>query len=262
MSAAEILYRKEGPVGVVTFDRPRVLNAFRRSMFARLLETLEAATADPSLRAIVLTGSGRAFCAGIDLKELAARAERGAAVERSTLEAIQQITRTIVLGEKIVVAAVNGPAVGFGAELAVAADIRIAAEEATFAFPEVQRALFATGGSTHFLPRLVGLGRALDWLVSGRTVSAEEALAAGLVTRLVPREELLEVTLEEARRIAANAPIPVGRVKRLLRGSFDSELETGLRQEVEHTLACLDTEDFSEGLRSFFEGRSPKFTGR
>ena len=78
----------------------------------------------------------------------------------------------------------------------------------------------------------------------------------------MPREELLEVTLEEARRIAANAPIPVGRVKRLLRGSFDSELETGLRQEVEHTLACLDTEDFSEGLRSFFEGRSPKFTGR
>ncbi len=262
MSAAEILYRKEGPVGVVTFDRPRVLNAFRRSMFASLLETLEAATADESLRAIVLTGSGRAFCAGIDLKELAARAERGAAVERSTLEAIQQITRTIVLREKIIVAAVNGPAVGFGAELAVAADIRIAAEEATFAFPEVQRALFATGGCTHLLPRLVGLGRALDWLVSGRTVSADEALAAGLVTRLVPREDLLEVTQEEARRIAANAPIPVGRVKRLLRGSFDSELETGLRQEVEHTLACLDTEDFSEGLRSFFEGRSPKFTGR
>ena len=89
MPAAEILYRKEGPVGVVTFDRPRVLNAFRRSMFARLLETLETATADQSLRAVVLTGSGRAFCAGIDLKELAVRAERGAAVERSTLEAIR-----------------------------------------------------------------------------------------------------------------------------------------------------------------------------
>jgi enoyl-CoA hydratase/carnithine racemase len=231
-------------------------------MFARLLETLEAATADPSLRAVVLTGSGRAFCAGIDLKELAAGVERGTAVERPTVETIQQITRPMVLSDKIVVAAVNGPAVGFGAELAVAADIRIAAEEAIFAFPEVQRALFATGGSTHLLPRLVGLGRALDWLVSGRTVSAEEALAAGLVTRLVPGEDLLEVTLEEARRVAANAPIPVGRVKRLLRGSFDSQLEATLRQEVDDTLACLDTEDFSEGLRSFFEGRPPRFSGR
>jgi enoyl-CoA hydratase/carnithine racemase len=252
----------EGPVAILRFNRPRVLNAFSPEMFEDLLRHLEAVASDDVIRAVVLTGEGRAFSAGIDLKGIADRVlEGGAEGERATIEVIQRITQAIVGLPKVVLAAVNGPAVGFGAELAVAADVRIAADSATFSFPEVQRALFATGGSTRLLPLLVGAGRATEWMLSGRNVSAEEALASGLVTRLVSEDDLLGEALGQARRIADNAPFAVGRLKRLLREAPASSLEEVLRRETEGALECLATDDFEEGIRSFLERRPPRFTG-
>jgi enoyl-CoA hydratase/carnithine racemase len=252
----------EGPVAVLRFNRPRVLNAFSPDMFEDLLGHLEAAAEDDGIRAIVLTGEGRAFSAGIDLKGIADRVlDRGAAGERETIEVIQTITERIVALPKVVIAAVNGAAVGFGAELAVAADVRIAAEGATFSFPEVQRALFATGGSTLLLPLLVGASRATEWMLSGRTISAEEALRSGLVTGLVAGDGLLDEAIGQAQRIADNAPFAVGRLKRLLREAPASSLEHVLRRETEGALECLATDDFEEGIRSFLERRPPRFTG-
>ncbi len=254
---------REGLVQVIRFDRPEVLNAFIPEMFEGLLGELEAAARDDEVRTVVLTGRGRAFCAGIDLKALGSRVlEEGAEAERATIEIIQRITRSIVDLPKVVVAAVNGPAVGFGAELAVAADIRLAADRATFSFPEVQRALFATGGSTRLLPLLVGTGRATEWLLSGRNISAAEALATGLVTELAPEHDLLAEAVAMAGRIADNAPLAVGRLKRLLQEAPGAPLDEVLRREMEGAVACLETEDFREGVRSFLEKRPARFTGR
>ncbi len=262
MAPDRLIRADAGPVAVLRFNRPRVLNAFSADMFEDLLRHLEAAAEDDGIRAVVLTGEGRAFCAGIDLKGIAERVlERGAAVERGTIEVIQRITETIVSLPKVVIAAVNGAAVGFGAELAVAADIRIAAESATFSFPEAQRALFATGGSTRLLPLLVGAGRATEWMLSGRNVSAEEALASGLVTGLLSEDSLLDEAMGQAERIAGNAPFAVGRLKRLLREAPTSSLEDVLRRETEGALECLATDDFEEGITSFLERRPPRFTG-
>ncbi len=252
----------DGPVAVLRFDRPRVLNAFTPEMFEGLAGHLEVVGADASVQAVVLTGEGRAFSAGIDLKGISARVTAdGAEGERDTIDVIQRITRTIARLPKVVLAAVNGPAIGFGAELAVAADVRVAAAGASFSFPEVHRGLFATGGSTRLLPQLVGAGRATEWLFSGRTISAEEALASGLVARLVPDDELLEDSLAQARRFAAAAPAALRLLKRLLREAPGSTLEEALRSEVEGALECLSTQDFEEGIRSFLERRAPRFTG-
>ena len=244
---------RDGPVAVIRIDRPEVLNAFVPPMFDSLLGHVEAAAADDEVRTVVLTGRGRAFCAGIDVKQLGERVSRqGAEGERATIEAIQNITRAIVELPKVLIAAVNGPAVGFGAELAVAADIRLAADGATFSFPEVQRALFATGGSTRLLPLLVGTGRATEWLLSGRSISAAEALATGLVKE----------AMAMARRIADNAPYAVRQLKRLLQEAPGASLDDVLAREIDGAVACLETEDFQEGVRSFLEKRPGRFTGQ
>lgn len=253
---------RDGAVAVIYMDRPEVLNAFVPAMFDGLLQQLQAASLDDDVRTVVLTGRGRAFCAGIDLKELGARVSKdGAEGERATIEAIQSITRALVELPKVVIAAVNGPAVGFGAELAVAADIRCAADGSSFSFPEVQRALFATGGSTRLLPLLVGTGRASEWLLTGRSISAREALDTGLVTKLTPENRLMEEVMTMARQIAGNAPVPVGRLKRLLQEAPGAPLADVLAREVDGAVGCLETEDFREGVRSFLEKRSARFTG-
>ena len=252
----------DGPVAVLRFNRPRVLNAFSPDMFEDLLQHLEEAAEDAEIRAIVLTGEGRAFSAGIDLKGIANRVlDHGVEGERETIDMIQRITETIISLPKVVIAAVNGAAIGFGAELAVAADVRTAAEGASFSFPEVQRALFATGGSTLLLPLLVGAGRATEWMLSGRSILAEEALRSGLVTGLVAGDGLLEEAIGQAQQIAGNAPIAVSRLKRLLREAPASSLEEVLRQETEDAMECLATDDFEEGIRSFLDRRPPRFTG-
>ena len=262
MPENDLLYEQRGRVAIATFNRPEVLNAVRQATETRLLEILDAAARDDSVRALILTGSGRAFSAGIDLKEAGAGGlGAGDAESRKRLERTQEITRRIVSHPKIIIAAVNGPAVGIGAEISTAADLRIAAESASFSFPEVKRALFLTNGVTYLLPRLVGSSRAALWLLTGEPVSAAEACACGFVSHMVPAQELLDFTLQLANSIAAHAPLSVRLVKEALRRTHDADLESMLELEVEGVLKCLKSDDFAEGIEAFLGKRAPQYRG-
>ncbi|MEV8632080.1 enoyl-CoA hydratase/isomerase family protein [Streptosporangium sp. NPDC051023] len=260
--APDIRTARSGATLVITFDRPEVLNAFRDRTFAELGAALDAAERDETIRAVVLTGHGRAFSAGVDLAETRDRLRGTAEADlAASVENFQDVTRRLVSYPKTVISAVNGIAVGVGAELAIASDLRIAASEAEFAFMEVRRGLYPTNGVLYFLPRLVGHGRAIDLLLSGERIGAAEALAAGLVSRVVPGEDLLAAAVALAETIGAAAPVPVGLIKQHMRRTWELDLEGVLALEIEGSVACLRSDDLEEGLHAFAEKRDAGFRG-
>jgi enoyl-CoA hydratase/carnithine racemase len=261
----EILYYKQQDgIALATFNRPDVLNAFRATMFTRLVEILADVRDDPALRVLVITGNGRAFSSGIDLEEQAQlfSANIDYMAARAALDDLQAITRQMRDLSKPVIAAINGLAVGVGAELAIASDIRLASQDAYFMFAEVKRGLFETNGVTYFLPRLVGMGRAVEMLMTGDKIPAEEALAAGLVTRIHASDDLLPEALALAERIAANAPISLRLVKQVMARSYDLGLSDVMRLESDGMIECLNSDDFQEGVQSFLEKRTPNYRGK
>ena len=255
---------RQGPIALATLARPEALNAFRRATIAELLGILAEARADDSIRVLVITGVGRAFSAGADLKEMAALFAGPDAVKaaRELVLSYQEVTRQMVSLPKPIIAAVNGVAVGVGCELAVASDIRLAAETATFSLAEVRRGLFETNGVTYFLPRLIGASRAAEWMLTGRAVPAQEAREAGLVAVIYPPDHLLDAALALADELAANAPISTGLVKRVLARSADLDLESVMALEVDGMLEVAGSQDLQEGLRAFAENRPPRYSGR
>lgn len=258
-----LLHERRGATALITFNRPAVLNAFTLAMFDDLLATLNAVAADDTIRVLVLTGAGRAFSAGIDLTEqarLLGNLSIGAA--RRHLAQMQAVTEQLLALPKPVIAAINGVAVGVGAELAIASDIRLATEQTYFQFAEVQRGLFETNGVMYLLPRLVGHGRAMEWLLTGDKIPAQAALAAGLVTHLQPAEQLLPFALALAERLAANAPISLRLVKRVMARTYDVDRTAVMQLEVDGMLECLASDDLQEGLRAFAEKRAPVYCGR
>ncbi|TCO47369.1 enoyl-CoA hydratase/isomerase family protein [Actinocrispum wychmicini] len=251
---------REGTTTLITFDRPEVLNAFRDNTFTELHAALDEAGDDPAVRVVVLTGAGRAFSAGVDLAET--RAQLRDATEETTLArltAFQDVTRRLVAYPKTVISAVNGIAVGVGAELAIASDLRIAGASAEFAFMEVRRGLYPTNGVLFFLPRLVGHGRAMDLLLSGDRLPAADALTAGLVSRVLPDDDLIDGVLAVAETIGSAAPVPVGLIKRDLGRTWNLDLEGVLDLEVHGSMACMRSHDLAEGLDAFAEKRAPDF---
>ena len=184
----DLTIEPRGDVAIVWFERPDRLNAFRPATFQMLHEALELVAMDNGVRAVVLTGRGRGFCAGEDLEEMDGAVGLGFTVRaaRRDLTRLQDLTRKLLAFPKPVVAAINGPAVGLGAELPLACRLRIAAPEAYFYFPEARRGMLETNGAFHFLPRIVGLGRAAEWLLTARKIPASEALAAGLLSAVAP----------------------------------------------------------------------------
>ncbi len=265
MDDSHILYEQRGAVALITLNRPSVLNAFRAEMFPTLLELLAQVRVDESVRVVVITGNGRAFSAGIDLEQqsmFATAQQVDEAEARRQLEAMQDLTRQMRALPKPIIAALNGLAVGVGAEIAIASDIRVAAPSAYFMFAEVKRALFETNGVMYLLPRIVGFGRALDWMLSGDKISADAAQAAGLITRLFPAETLLDEALALAERMAASAPIALRLVKQVGNQAYDLPLEEVMRLETEGMLECFLSLDYREGVRSFVEKRAPHYLGR
>jgi enoyl-CoA hydratase/carnithine racemase len=264
MDDSHILYEKRGAVALIILNRPSVLNAVRTEMFRYLLDLLARIRDDDSVRVVVITGNGRAFSAGIDLQqqsELTAQ-QMDAADARARLAEMQDLTRQMRDLPKPIIAALNGLAVGVGAEIAIASDIRVAVPSAYFMFAEVKRALFETNGVMYLLPRIVGLGRALDWMLSGDKISAADAHTAGLLTRLFPPESLLDEALALADRIAACAPIALRLVKQVGNQTYDLPLEAVMQLEVEGMMECLRSEDYREGVQSFLEKRPPQYSGR
>lgn len=203
------LERRDG-IAVAWLNRPRVLNAFRSETFERLHQVLDLVRADPATTALVVTGRGRAFCAGEDLAEMDQSLTRGFRVRAALelLRRLQDLTRKLVDYPKPVIAAINGPAVGLGAELPLACDARLAASSAYLWFPEASRAMLQTNGTFHLLPAIVGHGRTVEWLLTARRIPASEALAAGLVSAVVPEAQLIEAAVGLARTLGVGAEMP------------------------------------------------------
>jgi enoyl-CoA hydratase/carnithine racemase len=241
-----------------------VLNAFRQATLREFLTILDDVKTDDSARVLIITGKGRAFSAGIDLKEMAYTSSDSLLLKQAydELQTTQEVTRRMVHLPKIIIAAVNGIAVGIGVELSLASDIRIAAEEATFAFTEVKRGLFETNGVMYILPRLVGQGRAMQMLLTGEKVLAQAALKAGLVTRIVAQEQLLEYAMDMAHTIATNAPISVRLVKQTMHRTYDLDLEAVMQLEIDGMMQCFRSEDLVEGFNAFLEKRPPVYKGK
>jgi 2-(1,2-epoxy-1,2-dihydrophenyl)acetyl-CoA isomerase len=257
-----VVVDRQGEVGTVVLNRPQKLNAFAGEMRDLIGDAVETLAADPTIRAIVITGEGRGFCAGADidyLNELVA--EENARDFQRLLVAGERVVQEIRAAEKPVIAAVNGPAAGGGANLALACDLRIMADTATIGQTFVRIGLHPDWGGTFLLPRLVGVSRALELMWSGRMVGAEEALAIGLVNRVAPAETLREDAMAWARQLASGPPLAVGRIKRALHESLDRDLETMLAIELENQLACFESQDVKRGLFAFSSKDTPRFEG-
>ena len=256
MSAEEILVEVDDAVATVTLNRPGQRNAMPLRCWHLLHDHLERLVDDPVVRVVVLTGTGTAFCSGDDIKEVAELLERDAPWEvRDITLAIQRVTRDLVAMPKPAIAAVNGWALGAGFELALACDFIYAAESAGFGFPETSIGMTITGGATHLLPRLCGLGIAKELAFTSRKFSAQQALDYGIVNRVVPDTGLLAAVREVTGEIVRNSPVAVGLQKELFDFGAESTLEHALEHETATVYSAFTSADGREGARSFAEKR-------
>lgn len=249
--------QRNGPIALVTMNRPEALNAFNQEQLRLIVETFDALAGDGSVRCVILTGAGdRAFAAGADIKEMKdLDVEGGMAFGRLGHRA----TRAVEELPQPVIAAVNGFALGGGCELALAADIRLGSENAVFAQPEVSLGIPPGWGGSQRLTRLVGPGIASEIILSGRRVKAEEALRVGLLNSVWPADQLLPEALKLAGSIAANSPLAVRSAKQLIRLAFNGQTIDGLATEARAFGAAFATADQKEGMTAFVEKRTAVF---
>ena len=249
-------------VATITLNRPDKLNAFIGHMRRDLAEALEHAGSDRNTRVVIITGAGRAFCAGGDIAFTAELMQQRDAEEFSRiLGAGRRVILAIRQMTKPVIAAVNGPASGAGCNLALACDMRIAANTATFSQSFAKVGLHPDWGGTYFLPRLVTPNKACEMFFLGESIDAAEAARLGIVNQVVAPEELESATMELAQRLRAAPPIALAAAKHAVYMSQAAELEEMLRYETEAQLRCFESDDGHEGIHAFLEKRKPKFTG-
>ena len=244
-----IIYDKRDGVAVIRLNRPQVLNAMNKRLWLDMQAALEDARADEAIKVVVVTGEGRAFSTGADLKESKTRSIED---YRDYLVALQEASRTIIRFEKPTIAAVNGFAIGSGYELALACDIRIAAEEAKIGSPEAKVTSSVTGGAFRLVQNLIGPGKARELLFTGEYIDGVEAQRIGLVNRAVPAETLMETVMEMAAKIAANSAFSLKMIKKGLNmAQGEVSLEALMDFEVEACLACVSTKERQDSLTAF-----------
>ncbi|MER9490173.1 enoyl-CoA hydratase/isomerase family protein [Mesorhizobium sp. M0563] len=256
---SEIVTKQENQALHIIFNRPERLNAVNEALYQQTLDALNRAAEDPSVRCVVISGNGRAFCAGADMK-----AHKSGVRTREDREAYivlgQQVCERIQSISKPVVAVVHGYAVGGGAEIATSADFLIIAEDAQLGFPELAIGTYVGGGVTLRLPRLIGLRHASNLLMLGDRISGAKCLEIGLATESPPAEQLQERTSALVKRIVKNAPIPMARLKAAI--NVQPSAETVFQTETDGVLAMMETKDWAEGVAAFAERRSPRFEGK
>jgi enoyl-CoA hydratase len=261
MDYKNILVTREEKIGVITFNRPQVLNALNHATMVELSAAVDELAGDESVRCIVLTGAGpKAFVAGADINELRAIASSAQASEFAAWG--QAVLFKIENLDKPVIAAINGYALGGGCELAMACDIRVAADSAKLGQPEINLGLIPGYGGTQRLPRLVGKGCAKWMILCGDAISAQEALRIGLVDQVVPAAELMHSARELARKIAAKAPLAVSSAKKCINVGSETDLVTACAFEASQFGLACGTEDRLEGTAAFLEKRPAQFKGR
>jgi enoyl-CoA hydratase/carnithine racemase len=260
MSDVEVT--SEAGVRFITLNRPESKNGLTDAVNAALIEALDGAGADPAIRCVVLTGAGGNFCSGLDLKAMASGGLGGFEnVEEHLRKYFHGLIRAVRRVDKPVLALVDGAAVGYGCDLALACDLRIGTERTRLGEVFVKRGLMPDGGGTWSLPRLVGVGKALELMFTGDILGADEALRLGLLNRVVPSAEAHEQTRALATRLAAGPPLVYSRVKRAVYAAQSSDLDAALDNEAQGQLQLLRSKDFFEGIAAFFQKRDPKFTG-
>ncbi len=256
-----IRYEKDTTgVALITFNRPEVRNALNLQSRKECLEALQEAEQDPEVRVVVLTGSGgKAFAAGADIVELR---RRTTLTEISTSGQIpREVANKLENMSKTTIAAVNGYALGGGCELAMSCNLRIASENAKFGLPEINLGIIPGNGGTQRLARLVGKGRALHLLLTGDLIDAQEAYRIGLVTQVVPQDQLMATVKEIARKIASKAPLAVAAVKQAVNQGMELPLPSAIENEAKLFAILCGTEDKSEGVEAFLQKRQPTFKG-
>jgi enoyl-CoA hydratase/carnithine racemase len=266
MDYQTIIYQVKNHIAYITLNRPEVMNAINRQMAQELIAASAEVTRDPQVTVIVLSGAGdRAFCTGLDLKERARDTEDAPFFHRrrtAVQPGIRTQTQALSAIDKPTIAAIQGYAVGGGLELALACDLRIAAENAKLGMMEVRRGRLGASGGTQRLPRLIGTANALELCLTGEPVEAAEAFRLGLVNRVVPNEQLMTRAEELAAKISLGAPLSVLAIKEAITKGVQLPLEQGLKLEAELALALSTTDDQKEGSRAFAEKRPPAWKAR
>jgi 2-(1,2-epoxy-1,2-dihydrophenyl)acetyl-CoA isomerase len=258
MEESTVLYEEIGKVAVISLNRPRTLNAFNEEMGYRLLEVLQQTAEDKNIGAVILTGKGRGFCSGEDLQGTTTTISPNKILKERYIPIIK-----IIRGmNKPVIGAINGAAAGAGFSLALAADIRIASETAKFGQVFVKIGFVPDAGSTYLLPKLIGNGKALEMMLTGETITANEALQMGLVNRVVRKDDLLAQSLILAEKLANSAPLAIGYTKQLVYQQENEVLEKQMLHETDIQEKLAHSEDFKEGNLAFLEKRKPVFKGR
>lgn len=255
--ANEIITEVRGQIGIVRLNRPDKLNALNVPTMTQVIEALERLDADPDIRCMLLTGDERAFAAGADINEMA-DASMIEMYHRNMFGRWERIRRV----QKPIVAAVSGYALGGGCELMMYCDIVIASETARFGQPEINIGVMPGAGGTQRLTRAVGKARAMDLILTGRMITAQEALAMGLISRLVPAEQYLEEALKVCNELCTRPPVALQLAKEAIGKAFDTTLTEGLEFEKKLFYMLFATDDQKEGMRAFVEKRPPVFVGR
>ena len=244
-----IIYEKKDKIGLIKLNRPKVLNAMNRQLWIEMQDALEKVKQDKEIKALIITGEGRAFSTGADLKD---SKDRSIEDYRIYLESLQEASRKIIRFEKPIIAAINGYALGSGYELALACDIRIAAKEALIGSPEAKVTSSVTGGAFRLVQDLVGPGKARELLFTAEYINGEEAERIGLVNKAVPLDELMDETFAMAKKIAANSSFSLKLIKKgFLMAQGESSLEALMDYEIEACLACVSTKEREESLDDF-----------
>lgn len=252
-----ILIETRANVGLVVLNRPEARNAFNNKLLHELMDALEAFDRDDAIGAMVVTGNEKAFASGADIKEMADKSVR----EMVDSEFIQTFSRVDAI-RKPVIAAVSGWALAGGCEVALACDMIIASDTAKFGQTEISIGVIPGAGGTQRLTRAVGKSLAMEMILNGRTLSAQEALQYGLVSRVLPTHRYLEEAISLGQEIAARAPLAVLAAKRMVNQAYERKLADGLQQERQEFFDLFATEDRTEGMRAFVEKRQPRWKGR